>query len=275
MDGSTSRWTGYHASWSSFLAGRPGVPARHIPSAQTAVRRELSEISAALDDLPTDSGVYGLIHSDFELDDLVWQEDHIGVLDFDDHARNWYDADIAFTLIDLFEGDFDGDHPAFREFLGGYQTRARPRRELAGQRTHLPQAGCSASLRSPGWTEPPAQADALLAVTDRNGTNVGNAHPFRCTTRMAILSTRTESPPPMFGPTKRPPRQKGDPRPPASWEVLTSRPSIACHRPCDRRRRYHLRAGRCGAGSSGGSITRQLGPSSSRSSGWNPPAQVD
>lgn len=90
------------------------------------MRRELSEISAALDALPTDSGVYGLIHSDFELDDLMWQEDHIGVLDFDDCARYWYDADIAFALIDLFEGDFDGDHPAFREFLGGYQTeRAR------------------------------------------------------------------------------------------------------------------------------------------------------
>lgn len=106
--------------------------ARHIPPADTTVRRELIEISAALEALPMDGGDYGhgLIHSDLELDNLVWMDDRIGALDFDDCARYWYDADIVFALTGLFEGDFDADHPALREFLRGYRAERDHGRSL-------------------------------------------------------------------------------------------------------------------------------------------------
>ena len=48
--------------------------------------------------LPVDRDRYGLIHFDFELDNLYWRDQTIGMLDFDDCAHYWYAADIAFWL---------------------------------------------------------------------------------------------------------------------------------------------------------------------------------
>ncbi len=63
---------------------------------------------------------FGLIHFDFELDNLRWRDHTIGILDFDDCAHYWYAADIAFALGDLFDGGGDLSSGAFREFVRGY-----------------------------------------------------------------------------------------------------------------------------------------------------------
>jgi len=46
---------------------------------------------------------FGLIHFDFELDNLCWEDALIQMLDFDDCAYHWYAADITYALRDLFQ----------------------------------------------------------------------------------------------------------------------------------------------------------------------------
>ncbi|MFD1676244.1 phosphotransferase enzyme family protein [Alicyclobacillus fodiniaquatilis] len=67
---------------------------------------------------------FGLIHFDFELDNLCWQEDGVGILDFDDCAYDWYAADIVFALEALLEKDDDVNHPLFQSFVEGYREYA-------------------------------------------------------------------------------------------------------------------------------------------------------
>ena len=95
---------------------------RSVPARAASVREELDRITTALTDLPMGRDTSGLIHFDFELDNLVWGDSTIHVLDFDDCAHCWYEADIAFALRDLFDGGADHDDPAVREFIRGYAT---------------------------------------------------------------------------------------------------------------------------------------------------------
>lgn len=113
---------GRRRTWRDDLA----LVARHTRADAHAVQRELATVTAALEALPDDSGSIGLIHFDFELDNLVWRDGDIGMLDFDDCARYWYTADIAFALSDLFDGTFDATDPSFRQFLAGYATVRDP-----------------------------------------------------------------------------------------------------------------------------------------------------
>ncbi|MBA2570703.1 MAG: phosphotransferase [Chloroflexi bacterium] len=113
---------GRRRTWRDDLA----IAARHIPADARAMRRELSAVSTVLEALPDDADSIGLIHFDFELDNLVWRDGEIGVLDFDDCARYWYEADVVFALGELFDGRFDASDPSYREFLAGYETVRDP-----------------------------------------------------------------------------------------------------------------------------------------------------
>lgn len=93
---------------------------RHVPVDVPAIRRELNEIASSLAILPEDRDGFGLIHFDFELDNLVWHDHDVGMLDFDDCARYWYAADIAFALRDLFDDGAALDDPSVRAFVDGY-----------------------------------------------------------------------------------------------------------------------------------------------------------
>ncbi len=105
-------------SWQDDLA----FAAVYIPHDRPAVRYELEQLSRQLSILPVELEHFGLIHFDFELDNLVWDEAGLGVLDFDDCARYWYAADIAFALGDLFERGYDPRNRSLQEFLRGYET---------------------------------------------------------------------------------------------------------------------------------------------------------
>ena len=95
----------------------------HIPPDELVVQREADHIEAVLRTLPVDRDCYGLIHFDFELDNLCWQDGTIGMLDFDDCAHYWYAADIAFALRDLFADGADLGHHSLRAFVGGYRAQ--------------------------------------------------------------------------------------------------------------------------------------------------------
>jgi Ser/Thr protein kinase RdoA (MazF antagonist) len=92
----------------------------YIPTDAPAMLKEWEQIMAALNALAVDSDNFGLIHFDFELDNLVWNDQRIAMLDFDDCARYWFVADIALALRDLFAHGPNLDDPSFRAFVQGY-----------------------------------------------------------------------------------------------------------------------------------------------------------
>ena len=62
------------------------VARRLIPCDEELARRELDAVEARLSSMVKSQNTYGLIHYDFELDNLMWEDDRIGILDFDDCA---------------------------------------------------------------------------------------------------------------------------------------------------------------------------------------------
>lgn len=120
LHAATARYTGatiVRPTWRDRLhSARPYLPA-HKP----ALRREFDSLAATLAALSTDQESYGIIHGDFELDNLRWSSSGIAMLDFDECAVHWYAADIAHATRDLFsDGDVDLTSDALRHFLRGY-----------------------------------------------------------------------------------------------------------------------------------------------------------
>lgn len=95
-----------------------------LKSAQPPTEKGSEEKSVLLDwitNLESDPSNYGIIHYDFELDNLIWDGDQIHIIDFDDTAISWFAADIAFALGELWK-EIKGvkDDPRYRSFLSGY-----------------------------------------------------------------------------------------------------------------------------------------------------------
>lgn len=83
--------------------------------------------------LPTGADDFGLIHFDFESDNLCWKDGRITALDFDDSAHYWYVADIAYALRDLFREGVDLADPRFGAFVRGYARETHLNRDLLAQ----------------------------------------------------------------------------------------------------------------------------------------------
>ena len=92
-----------------------------LSAADEVGRRELAEVKQWAATLEVPDEDFGLIHYDFEQDNLFWQATGLTILDFDDCARYPFVADIAYALRDLFAEGIKLDHPSFLEFLRGYQ----------------------------------------------------------------------------------------------------------------------------------------------------------
>lgn len=104
-------------SWQGDLA----LAERHIPPHDRAILREFADIAAELATLPDTPETYGLIHFDFELDNLIWRDGVPGIIDFDDAAHHWYAADISFALRDLFDYGVSAADPRAQAFISGYR----------------------------------------------------------------------------------------------------------------------------------------------------------
>ncbi len=92
-------------------------------ASQTTLMREWTAVRDQLAALPVDAANYGLIHFDFELDNLVWRDGTITAIDWDDCATMWFAADIAYALRDLALPTIDRYHPSEAAFLQGYRSR--------------------------------------------------------------------------------------------------------------------------------------------------------
>jgi Ser/Thr protein kinase RdoA (MazF antagonist) len=88
------------------------------------LRKAAVSLSGRLADLPRDQIRFGVVHGDFELDNLAWDADRLTAFDFDEAAASWYAADIAFALRDLTgpTGDSAVEHRnMFQAFIAGYR----------------------------------------------------------------------------------------------------------------------------------------------------------
>ncbi len=75
--------------------------------------------------LPRDPNHWGVVHGDFELDNMAWAGDRPIAYDFDEAAVSWFAADIAAALRDLTDrtGHAAGEHQApFGAFIAGYRS---------------------------------------------------------------------------------------------------------------------------------------------------------
>lgn len=92
-----------------------------LPNKEKAAIKELEEINKWIKNLNVTNENFGIIHYDFELDNLYFNNDEVRILDFDDCSNYWYVADIAFALRDLFNECIDYSNPSFQQFLNGYR----------------------------------------------------------------------------------------------------------------------------------------------------------
>jgi Ser/Thr protein kinase RdoA (MazF antagonist) len=113
-------------TWGALLADlhtRGGSVARpsSVPPFATA---RASQIPAHL---PRTSRVYGLLHGDPEIDNVVWTDTSAAFVDFDDVHYGWYIGDIAFALRDWAAPAAAPDltMPVPAAFLDGYQRHRR------------------------------------------------------------------------------------------------------------------------------------------------------
>ncbi len=82
-------------------------------------------VKKQLSQLAVNQHNFGMIHFDFELDNLVWDAGQPGLIDFDDSAWYWFAADIAFALRGLFADKAAGvdlQHASFQQFVAGYRS---------------------------------------------------------------------------------------------------------------------------------------------------------
>lgn len=99
-----------------------------LPLEERAARQTLAALQHQLRQLPMTGDTVGLIHYDFELDNLLWDGEQVGIIDFDDSAVYPFVADIALALSDLFDDNperVDFQHEVFQHFIAGYRA-ARP-----------------------------------------------------------------------------------------------------------------------------------------------------
>jgi Ser/Thr protein kinase RdoA (MazF antagonist) len=94
----------------------------HLSSEENAAKQELTNLLMWAAEQPCSQETFGLIHYDFELDNHRWDDDKIGIIDFDDCQNHWYAADIAFALRDLLKDASDLADTNLQAFVNGYQT---------------------------------------------------------------------------------------------------------------------------------------------------------
>jgi len=95
----------------------------YLPQSESLARSELETVKTWLSQLDINQDNYGIIHFDFELDNLIWDGDNVQIIDFESSMEHWYTADIAFALRDLFKGNVDLSNKSFQLFLEGYRSK--------------------------------------------------------------------------------------------------------------------------------------------------------
>lgn len=92
---------------------------------EISAKKELKYLISRLNGLVIDEDNYGLIHYDFELDNLIWNDESISILDFDDCSNYLYVADIVNALRDLIQDNIIPNDEKYQKFIAGYKNETR------------------------------------------------------------------------------------------------------------------------------------------------------
>jgi Ser/Thr protein kinase RdoA (MazF antagonist) len=82
-------------------------------------------LRSRLHDLPRTPATYGLVHGDFELDNIAWSGGAATAYDWDEAEVSWFAADIAYAVRDLVPDHRELAHgrlPLLDAFLAGYES---------------------------------------------------------------------------------------------------------------------------------------------------------
>jgi Ser/Thr protein kinase RdoA (MazF antagonist) len=94
----------------------------------TVLGEVVAAVRSRLADMPRNAGCYGLVHGDFELDNLAWLDGVPHAYDFDEAERSWFMADIASAIRDIVPQPralAEAPSALLAAFLNGYR-RERP-----------------------------------------------------------------------------------------------------------------------------------------------------
>lgn len=110
--------------WKVLMDVRRMLEENHAP-AKTLER--LDDLSKALEALPVTRETYGLLHYDFEPDNVFWNGEICSVIDFDDSMFGWFALDVEQALEEL------GEEGAAL-FMQGYRSISPFTEEMEAQR---------------------------------------------------------------------------------------------------------------------------------------------
>ncbi|CAK7026541.1 hypothetical protein CIW83_01895 [Tissierella sp. P1] len=91
---------------------------------EVLAKQEVKIVRDCLSKLPRDDQNFGLIHYDFELDNVFYDQsaDRLNVIDFDDAMYHWYAMDIERALDNIMNETSCENHSMLREnFIIGYR----------------------------------------------------------------------------------------------------------------------------------------------------------
>lgn len=97
---------------------------------------ELGRVTTWLQSIPTGNDVYGLIHYDFQLDNIFFEENKnhsFNVIDFDDAMYHWYALDIVTALDDFINDDNPHSKLLIQSFLNGYRSKTVLENDIVAQ----------------------------------------------------------------------------------------------------------------------------------------------
>lgn len=109
-------------NWQDALKFVSSVLQRH--PCEKSAQHELQQIHLQLSKLPADAEHIGLIHYDFETDNIFYDEEEsrFYAIDFDDAMIHWYAMDIASAITDLVEQNDANAQHKIEGFLAGYRS---------------------------------------------------------------------------------------------------------------------------------------------------------
>ena len=110
---------------------------------------------------PKSAATYGLIHADFNLDNLMANGDHVQIIDFDDAGFGWHLFDIATMLTRIEEEPFE--KAARDAFFAGYRHhRPLPEEHLK----YLPMFVTARQLTYLGWAQDRQEIEEIRERAD-------------------------------------------------------------------------------------------------------------
>jgi Ser/Thr protein kinase RdoA (MazF antagonist) len=126
-----SAWGAALAALHSCVREQPGLPsaftrlseASALFAADPPLAGAIAGLAARLTAQPADVASYGVVHGDFELDNLAWAGQVPTAFDFDDAQHSWFVDDIAQATRDLRpDGASAAPQAMLGHFIAGYRT---------------------------------------------------------------------------------------------------------------------------------------------------------